>query len=185
MTHNILLTGCSGGGKSTLLAALQQRGHHTIPEPGRRIVNDPDAQQDLPWVDMARFARRALAMGLEDLAQTRDALGYVFFDRGVVDAAVALHHVADVALHTSLGPTRTYAKTVFVAPPWPRIYSRDADRRHDLPAAIAEYDRITAALSDLGYHSYVLPKGTVQQRVDFVLRILSRTHPLPDSPNAI
>ncbi|MEO1705188.1 MAG: AAA family ATPase, partial [Pseudomonadota bacterium] len=38
MAEHILITGCSGGGKSTLLAALAQQGHAVVREPGERIV---------------------------------------------------------------------------------------------------------------------------------------------------
>ena len=38
MDRFIILSGCSGGGKSTLLAELARRGFATVEEPGRRIV---------------------------------------------------------------------------------------------------------------------------------------------------
>ena len=38
MDNFFVLSGCSGGGKSTLLAALARRGFATVEEPGRRIV---------------------------------------------------------------------------------------------------------------------------------------------------
>jgi predicted ATPase len=34
----VVISGCSGGGKSTLLAELARRGHAVVEEPGRRIV---------------------------------------------------------------------------------------------------------------------------------------------------
>ena len=34
----VILSGCSGGGKSTLLDELARRGHAVVAEPGRRIV---------------------------------------------------------------------------------------------------------------------------------------------------
>jgi predicted ATPase len=34
----VVISGCSGGGKSTLLAELARRGYRTVEEPGRRIV---------------------------------------------------------------------------------------------------------------------------------------------------
>jgi hypothetical protein len=34
----VAISGCSSGGKSTLLAELGRRGHATVEEPGRRIV---------------------------------------------------------------------------------------------------------------------------------------------------
>lgn len=88
----ILITGCSGGGKSTLLDALGAKGYGTIPEPGRRIVASEIAGsgKNLPWVDMEAFAQSALNMARSDLKSAKGLSGTMFFDRGVVDAAVAL-----------------------------------------------------------------------------------------------
>src|ERR1700730_15527752 len=36
----VVMSGCSGGGKSTLLTELGRRGYMTVEEPGRRIVKD-------------------------------------------------------------------------------------------------------------------------------------------------
>ena len=168
----ILVTGCSGGGKSTLLAALAAAGHRVVAEPGRRIVAEERAGTGaaLPWIDPGGFARRALAMARADLAAVADHPGPVFFDRGVVDAAVALAQASGLPLPDILGPGRAYADRVFVAPPWPEIYGRDADRRHGLAEALAEYERVTHALAALGHTGVELPKAPVADRVAFVLR---------------
>ena len=94
MDRFVILSGCSGGGKSTLLAALAERGYATIEEPGRRIVAEETAREGtaLPWIDLAAFARRAFAMAIEDRQLARHLPGLVFFDRGLIDAAAALHH---------------------------------------------------------------------------------------------
>jgi predicted ATPase len=54
MNRFILLSGCSGGGKSTLLAELAQRGFATIEEPGRRVVREELASggDALPWIEV-------------------------------------------------------------------------------------------------------------------------------------
>jgi predicted ATPase len=36
----VVISGCSGGGKSTLLIELGRRGYATVEEPGRRIVKE-------------------------------------------------------------------------------------------------------------------------------------------------
>ena len=58
----VILSGCSGGGKSTLLEELRARGHATVAEPGRRIVREEMTLggNALPWIDPEAFARRAL-----------------------------------------------------------------------------------------------------------------------------
>lgn len=40
MNHFVIISGCSGGGKSTLLDELKQRGYPVVPEAGRRIVQE-------------------------------------------------------------------------------------------------------------------------------------------------
>jgi predicted ATPase len=40
MNDFFVISGCSGGGKSSLLAELARRGFATIEEPGRRVVRE-------------------------------------------------------------------------------------------------------------------------------------------------
>ena len=70
MERFVVISGCSGGGKSMLLAELAQRGYAVVEEPGRRIVQQElqGGGAALPWVDPVAFARRAIAMSLEDRA---------------------------------------------------------------------------------------------------------------------
>lgn len=171
----IVLSGCSGGGKSTLLEALRQRGHAAVEEPGRRIVQQELAAggSALPWQDLAAFARRAIKMALADREAMQDHPGLVFFDRGLVDAVSALEaHIGEPVL-ASLAAEHRYNRLVFLTPPWPEIYEGDPERRHGFDAAVAEYDRLKNVYPALGYEAIILPKVTVAERADFVLRHLS------------
>ncbi len=170
----ILISGCSGGGKSSLLDALGRRGIQTVPEPGRRIVaeelaNNGDA---LPWKDLRAFSQRAVAMARADLAMAERLEGQVVFDRGLVDAAVAAEFAGGAPYRQVLGDVRHYADRVFIAPPWPEIFVADAEGRHGIEAATAEYSRLFQAFEDLGYAICMLPKVSVSERVDYVLSTL-------------
>lgn len=171
MNQCVLISGCSGGGKSTLLAALKGRGHATVAEPGRRIVAEERARKGtaLPWVDLEAFARRAIDRARSDLLKAKAEPGLVFFDRGLVDAAVALEAAAGVPYREVLGDRRPYAREVFLAPPWLEIFVCDDDRRHDFDAAVEEFERLTSAFRGLGYRTVPLPKVPVQERAAFVL----------------
>ncbi len=175
MSRPVLITGCSGGGKSTLLAELKGRGHSVIEEPGRRIVAEEltVGGNALPWRDPTAFAERALALAHADLLAASRMSGLVFFDRGLIDAAVALQQACGIAYRTTLGGKRHYAKSVFLAPPWAEIYATDSARRHDLATALAEFERLQRALNRLGYSARLLPKTNVKKRADFVLRTLA------------
>ena len=57
MQNFVTISGCSGGGKSTLLSELRRRGF-AFDEPGRRIVADELKRcgRALPWVEAVAFA---------------------------------------------------------------------------------------------------------------------------------
>ena len=171
MNRFVILSGCSGGGKSTLLAELQRRGFRTVPEPGRRIVTEEQATAGgaLPWVNLAEFARRAIALAMADRAGLPDKSGWTFFDRGLVDAAAALWQATGDASALDLCRRHRYHRTVFLTPPWPEIYVMDGERRHALAGALAEYDRLVDLYPRLGYTIVVLPKVSAAERADFVL----------------
>lgn len=174
MDRFVAISGCSGGGKSTLLGELARRGHSTVEEPGRRIVAEERAKggQALPWVDMAAFARRAMDLALADRRDAEQKPGVVFFDRGLVDAAVALVHAGGGLEGRDLVEGHRYNRTVFLTPPWPAIYRQDDARRHDLGAAVAEYDRLRLAYAALGYSCVILPHAGVAARADLVCATL-------------
>jgi predicted ATPase len=174
MDKFILLSGCSGGGKSTLLAELKSRGYNTVEEPGRRVVEAEQARggNALPWTDIEAFLHRTLDLAITDHKEAQAREGPVFFDRGVVDAAVALGHVTGNATAVQLAGAYRYSQTVFLAPPWLEIYTNDEARRHGMTEAVAEYARLEAAFPTLGYRTHVLPKAPVEARAAHVLSVL-------------
>ena len=170
----VLISGCSGGGKSTLLAELRARGHAVVEEPGRRIVNEELATGGaaLPWRDLTAFLRRAINMAMADKEAMSAYDGWVFFDRGLVDAASALEALTGEPMLRSLCTAHRYYPRMFMAPPWPEIYMGDADRRHGFDTAIAEYHRLAETFPALGYEVMTLPKIPTPARADFVLASL-------------
>jgi predicted ATPase len=124
-------------------------------------------------VDGAAFARRAVAMALADRISAGTLDGWVFFDRGLVDATAALQHLTGELVLAALDQAHRYHRRVFMAPPWPEVYVTDRERRHGLDAAIAEYSRLLEVYPPLGYEVSVLPKVGVAERADFVVDALA------------
>lgn len=173
MEHFVVISGCSGGGKSTLLAELARRGYSTIAEPGRRIVVDEQrAKGDaLPWQDMQAFLKRAYSLALED-RDRQSGKEVVFFDRGLIDAASALSVLTGEAWLEPLRKSHRYHSIVFMTPPWPEIYVQDRERRHDMSAAQMEYRRLLKDYPAIGYELREVPKAPVGVRAEFVLDAL-------------
>lgn len=171
----VVLSGCSGGGKSTLLGELRRRGYATRDEPGRRIVQAEIAAggSALPWVDLEAFARRAIELALDDREKACDWARWVFFDRSLIDAVAALVPDGTDASIERLPITHRYHPTVFLTPPWPEIYETNAERKLGWDEAVAEYDRLVQAYPKFGYRIVVLPKASVEQRADLVLAELA------------
>lgn len=177
MQNAVVISGCSGGGKSTLIAELSRRGFAAVQEPGRRIVAE-ELRGDgkaLPWVSLESFARKAVDLALQDREKARACQSnWIFFDRSLVDAYAALADATDDidVLHV-LRCEHRYHSTVFLTPPWPEIYKQDTERQHDFDSAIGEFERLATFYPQLGYSVVLLPKIAVEARADFVLATLS------------
>ncbi len=181
----VMISGCSGGGKSTLLAALRSRGVAVQPEPGRQIVREQlfiggDA---LPWADVESFVRLVVSRAMNQLAEAAVHEGFTVFDRGLVDA-FAWFRTSGRAVPPPLAEAvrrLRYADTVFMAPPWRAIFHEDAERRHGFTEAEAEYHGLVEAYQALGYSLIELPRVDVDTRLRFVMERL----PAPQAKSAI
>lgn len=175
MDRFVVISGCSGGGKSSLLQELQHRGFATVEEPGRRIVKEEIDRGGtaLPWMDALAFIRRAIEMSLADIETAAQADGWVFFDRGLIDAAAGLYRLAGDHSMASIPLPGRYNRQVFLTPPWPEIFVTDQERRHSIEDAIPEYLHLLDVYPSLGYTPVVVPKTSVSERADFVLCSLS------------
>jgi len=146
-----------------------------VEEPGRRIVRQELAigGQALPWVDPIAFLERAVEVSLEDRRAAQASPGWVFFDRGLLDAVSGLEFLRGDDSLMRVGRAHRYHRTVFLVPPWPEIYETDAERRHRFEDAVSEYDRALPDFRRLGYDVVILPRAGVSARADLVLSRLT------------
>lgn len=146
-----------------------------VEEAGRRIVRAETASGGtaLPWQDREAFLRRLIDTALADYTAACVTSGFVFFDRGLIDAASALEALTGEAAVARYAAERSFHRHVFLTPPWPEHYTLDDERRHGIADAIAEHDRLAALYPSLGYQICTLPKVSVEARADIVLRAIS------------
>ncbi|KVS42605.1 AAA family ATPase [Burkholderia ubonensis] len=174
-----VVTGGPGSGKSTLIDALERAGFARSQEAGRGVIQDQVAVDGpaLPWRDRSAFAELMLGWEMRSHHLARQARGPVFFDRGVPDVIgyLRLSGLA-VPAHADAAARRfRYHRRVFIAPPWPDIYTRDAERRQDFAEAVRTYDAMVECYASYGYRLIELPRASVKARVRFVLDALDAT----------
>ena len=89
----IVISGAPGGGKTTLLLALQARGYTIVGDTARAIIHDRRSRGLSPRPDPYAFAQEALRMDIENFVHHAASPGLVFFERGVLDALCGLDRV--------------------------------------------------------------------------------------------
>jgi predicted ATPase len=175
----VVLSGCSGGGKSTLLTALERRGFIVFEEPGRQIVKEQQflTGNALPWTDPLQFVELSVSRSIHQMALAARGDQRSFLDRGIVDAISFLEHLClPVPLHLENAVKQLrYHRRVFIAPPWPEIFAADAERRHSFDEAKAQYSSLLRTYERLGYSLVELPKIDVASRVEFIVGQLAES----------
>lgn len=168
----VIISGCSGGGKSTLLSELVRRGYSIVLGPGRQIVKeqhtiDGDA---LPWTNPQKFLDLALSRYIYQFNSQEYTDQFIFFDRGIIDA-VLLDFPQPKYFQNAANNFR-YSRLVFLVPPWPEIFANDTERKHDFESAVKEFDELLIKYKNFGYETVLIPKVSVKERVDFILEKL-------------
>lgn len=173
----VVVSGCSGGGKSSLLAAMRRRGYEVRPEPGRQVVREQMSigGNGLPWADVAKLVELCVSRALY-FYNTAPADRCVLFGRSIVDAVCSLARLGlptPVPLREALARYR-YAPTVFMTPPWQELFAQDEERRHTSADAVAEYEHLMGTYPANGYEVEVIPKAGIHERADFLEERLDR-----------
>ncbi|MBT3360036.1 MAG: AAA family ATPase [Rhodospirillales bacterium] len=172
-----VITGASGGGKSSILKGLADRGFQTEPEVGREIVREQTEAcgKALPWQDRVAF-RNLLFQRSLDVYEALDKANPapIFFDRSFVEAIAysrIIHEPVPSTMSKALQLHR-FNNPVFVCMPWKEIFSNDPERRHDFEFAVKDYEANVSAYHENGYQMIDVPKWPVPKRVEFILENL-------------
>lgn len=173
-TGLIAITGASGSGKSTIIEALAARGLAVQPEIGRSLIAEQTARggKATPSRDRVLFRNELFARSIAAYDRRRESDAQrVFFDRTFIEA-LAYSTLIPTPVPQAMREAareRRFDIRVFVCPPWPDIFTRDAERQHDFAFARRDYEANVSAYRDLGYTLVEVPKAPVEERVAFIL----------------
>lgn len=168
----IALTGGPGAGKSTVLDALHARGYECVPDTARAIIRERLKLSLSPRPSPREFADEILKRDRVQCQRMASIPGLVFFDRCVVDALGMINQLGGLASLLELEKLLeeyVYFRTAFIFPPWEKIYTTDTERDHPFAHGVAVHREVSAWYTRCGYDLVEVPRGTVQQRCDFIL----------------
>lgn len=171
-----VITGGPSSGKTTLLAELERRGHATIPEAARIVIDDGLAKgMTLAQVrgDERAFQLDVFRMKIQ-IEAGLDQGKPTFFDRGMHDTVAYFKlHAFDITdeIRRAVG-TATY-QTVFLLDPLP-LYEQDYARTEP-PELIQRLHRLLlGAYADAGMQPIAVSAMPVPERAAFVLSHVQR-----------
>ncbi len=182
-SNYVIISGCSGGGKSTLLSEIAGRGYSVVLEPGRQIVKEQTAIDGdaLPWTNLSKFLDLALSRYLFQFNSHKEQQQLVFFDRGIIDAVQL--DASQPEYFRSAAKNFRYNRLVFLVPPWEEIFTSDTERKHNFESAKKEFDELLIKYKNFGYETVLIPKVSVKERVDFILEKLDASFSKTTEPN--
>lgn len=177
MNKLIIISGCSGGGKSTLVSELSNIGYSVIPEVGRVLVKEQIALNSgiTPWQNPLVFCEMLIERSVAAYHQAEQMKNvkkqFVFLDRSFLEGVSYYRtlKIKDSAKYDHLISYLRYYPTVFMTPPWEEIFIHDDERKHSFDEAGSEYQRLLKAYPRYGYSLVELPKVSVKERVEFLL----------------
>lgn len=168
-----VITGGPGTGKSTLLSAAKTAGIATFPEVARVILQEPGGME-LRACDPWKFSEAMLERELAGFHDSSVQEAPVLFDRGFADIA-GFHELSGLDVPDELDRicrNTRYEGPIFRAPPWREIYVPDPERIQNWEEALASDAAVSAAWCNYGYELIDLPLAPVDDRLDFIRRIL-------------
>lgn len=124
MNKLIVISGCSGGGKSTLLAELKHQGYAVVEEVGRTIVKEYGDMD--PQVLCEMIIEKSIT-AYHQAEQMRDVKeGMIFFDRSFLEGISYFQSVKIHKYDHFINELRYYP-VMFITPPWKEIFIQDAE----------------------------------------------------------
>ena len=172
----VVITGGPGTGKTTIIDGLIEQGYSCFPEISRQITLEAKKQGiEQLFLEKPLLFSELLLEGRKKQFNSalQDQSEIVFMDRGIPDILAYMHYIGDSypAFFDQACKDHKYAK-VFVLPPWQEIYISDEARYENYEQAKLIFDHLLETYQKYGYNLIEVPKGSVEERIVFILNEL-------------
>lgn len=174
----VVIIGGPGTGKTTIIDELINRGYCCYPEVSRQVTAEAQRQgiaqlfleNPLLFSELLLEGRKKQFLSAQD-----EPHDLVFIDRGLPDVLAYMHYIGDPypAGFDQACREHIYSR-IFVLPPWEEIYVSDAERYENFEQAKLIYGHLAETYRGYGYDLIEVPKGSVSERIDFILSQLSK-----------
>jgi predicted ATPase len=171
----LIVTGCPGSGKTTLIKSLRNIGFLCVDEPARQVIAEQRAIQGngLSDKNTMLFTELLLARSLESYKKHEGSLVPIIFDRGIPDViGYAKLFGLDTEKFEIAAAIYPYNGSVFIAPPWKEIYSTDDERKMSFDQTAQFHEILRQTYLSLGYELIELPLESVERRAQFIASFL-------------
>jgi predicted ATPase len=174
----VVIIGGPGTGKTTLIDALVSRGYCCYPEISRQVTMEAKKQgiEQLFLENPLLFSELLLEGRKQQFRNAQDEPhDTIFIDRGLPDVLAYMHYIGDsYPAGFDLACRQHVYSKIFVLPPWEEIYISDDERYENFEQAKLIYSHLTETYRKYGYDLIEVPKGTVEERIGFILATLSK-----------
>jgi predicted ATPase len=172
--QRVVLSGGPGGGKTTVLHALQLRGYAVATDSPRNIIQARKSSSLSPRPAPLEFAQAILREDIRQYGEQPSQSGLIFFERGVIDALGMLHELGTLPENELQGLLSEYPyhRQVFLFPPWEAIYVNDSERDQTFVEAVRVCRKASEWYQRCGYGVVEVPKVGVAERCVYVLQAL-------------
>jgi predicted ATPase len=172
----VVIIGGPGTGKTTIIEGLLAKGFCCYPEISREVTLEAKKQgiEQLFLENPLLFSELLLEGRKKQFHNAqKEPHNIVFLDRGIPDVLAYMHYIGDSypAFFDQACRDHIYTK-IFLLPPWEDIYISDNERYENFEQAKLIYNHLTETYQKYGYDLIEVPKGTVEDRISFILNQL-------------
>lgn len=182
-TRKIVVTGGPSTGKTSVIEQLESLGNHCLHEvirsmtlkaksEGKKVemISNPIISVEDPM----KFNLKILNARIEQYKfATQSQEKIIFFDRGTPDVLAYMDCFGQTYGHEFKETCATMRYDhIFLMPPWREIHVNDSGRFESFEESLRIYDCLKQTYERFSYGVTIVPLGTVDERIDFILNHL-------------